>query len=109
MHMNTPSIQKLEAGEAFDMPWRGASSVVLTEGELLVQPPMQWLADTVFVPPSERLEAPAIIPVNACSLIALRPSFIEVTQKSPQILQVARHTVFAWLRVVWRNPSYRGR
>lgn len=108
MHMNTPSIQKLEAGEAFEMPWRGASSVVLTEGELLVQPPTQWLADIVFAPPSERLEAPAIVPAGTRSLIALRPSSIEVSQESPQILQAARHAVLAWLRVVWRNPSYRG-
>lgn len=107
MHMNTPSIQKLDVGEAFDMPWRGVRTVVLTEGELLVQPPTQWLADTVFVPPSEWLKAPAIVPAGACSLIALRPSSIEVTQKSSQILQAARHAVLAWLRVVWRNPSYR--
>ena len=82
--------------------------MVLTEGELLVQLPTQWLADTVFVPPSERLEAPAIVPAGTGSLIALRSSSIEVSQESPQILQAARHAVLAWLRVVWRNPSYRG-
>ena len=71
MLMDTQHIQKLEIGEEFKMPRRGASPVVLTEGELLMQAPAQWLADTLLLPAPEKLKAPALIPADAYSLVAL--------------------------------------
>ena len=109
IHMNTQRIQKLEAGEAFELPGSDASTAVLTEGELSCKAPAQWLADTVFIPPPQRLTAPALVPPGARSLVALRPGAIAITQASPHTLLKARRTALTWLRVALRNPLGWGR
>jgi len=92
--MNTQTrIHRLEAGQALQLEPGDRSVAVLSEGELLLQPPAQWLAGTVVLPAPTRLHAPALVPADpSCSIVALRASSVVVRQPA-----AAAAGALAWL------------
>lgn len=110
--MNTQAkIQRIEAGQALAFP-RRAGPVVLTQGEVLLQEPAQWLGGTVIVPRAVRFVAPAVLPVTvAGSVVAVRESTVVVQEAAPvfaggKVRAVARRlagTVAAWSGRRWAS------
>lgn len=88
--MNTQAkVQRIEAGQALAFP-RHAGPVVLTQGEVLLQEPAQWLGGTVVVPRAVRLVAPAVLPVTTSgSIVAVRESMVTV-QEAVALLPVGK-------------------
>lgn len=83
--MNTQAkVQRIEAGQALAFP-RGAEGLVLTQGELLLQEPAQWLGGTVIVPHAVRLVAPAVLPATSSgAVVALCASTVVVQEAAPR-------------------------
>lgn len=84
--MNTQArTHRLSAGQVLQLPGRGADAAVLVQGEVLVQPPTQWLAGMVVVPPTERLVGPAMLPADGpASIMAVRDAVV-LTQEKPSL------------------------
>ena len=61
MNTNYRSIQ-LRSGQTLAVDRRGSGTLFLTEGEVLLQTPPEWLGDTVFQAPPARIAAPAALP-----------------------------------------------
>ena len=82
--MNTQAqVRTLVAGQALQLP-RKAAQLVLAEGELLVQEPASWLADTVVLSAPVRIVAPAVVAVAPMgSIRALRTSKVVLRQPEP--------------------------
>lgn len=101
--MNTQErIHRLEAGQALPFPRRGGGSVVLSEGELLVQEPARWLAEMFVQPAAVRLVAPAVLPMDGdCTVVALQPSCVLVREPAPRFSAAQWRGWLANLR--WRG------
>lgn len=82
--MNTQAkVQRIEAGQALAFP-RRAGSVVLAQGEVLLQEPAQWLGGTMIVPRAVRLAAPAVLPATSSgTVVAMRASTVVVQEAAP--------------------------
>ena len=83
--MNTQTqVLRLQAGQALAHPPRGGGLAVLTEGELLVQPPARWRGGSVVVPATVRLAAPAVLPRDpALSIVAACACTVTVQAEAP--------------------------
>ena len=60
MNTNYRSIP-LQSGQAFAVGGHGRATLFLTEGEVLLHAPAQWLSDTVVQSPPRRVAAPATL------------------------------------------------
>ena len=87
--MNRQSqVRSLEDGQALHFPRRRTGPLVLTQGELLVQEPARWLAETLVVPAPVRFVGPAVLPATPhCSIVAVRASTV-VFQEPASLLSV---------------------
>ena len=61
----TTSYQTLQAGQALALPVRRPQSLVLVEGEVLVQVPAQWLGGALLTLPPTRVAAPQALNFEA--------------------------------------------
>jgi hypothetical protein len=61
MKTNYRSLQ-LGSGQSLAVDRHGCATLFLTEGEVLLQAPPEWLAGTVFQSPPRRVAAPAALP-----------------------------------------------
>ena len=105
--MNTQGqVHRLEIGQALSLPRRSAGPAVLTEGELLVQEPAQWLAGLVVLPTPVRLAAPAVLPCGACtSFVATRPSSVVVQEAAPLLSRERLCAAATWFRAILRRSG----
>ena len=82
--MNTQAqVLRLAAGQALAPARRGSAPAILTEGELLVQRRVEWLAGTVVVPAPVRLVAPAVVAADpSSSVMAVGAATVVVPHQS---------------------------
>jgi hypothetical protein len=69
MNTTTTSFQTLRPGQALALPARLPKSLVLVEGEVLVQAPAQWLGGTLVLSKPVRFAAPQSLPVDDGAMI----------------------------------------
>jgi len=81
MNTTTTSYETLQAGEALDLP-RRPRSLVLVEGEVLVQVPARWLGGALLVLPPTTVTAPQVLDFETGA------SFVATTRAKFAIEQV---------------------
>lgn len=104
--MNTQSrTYTLLPGQALVLP-EGTAAVVLVQGEVLLQPPAQWLGGTVVASPATRISAPAMLPRDATAH-ALSDTVVVVQEATPMLHRLG--LLFARLRGarIVPAPAYR--
>lgn len=101
MNTNHRSIP-LQSGQALTVDRHGSAKLFVTEGEVLLRAPAQWLAGTVVVAPPRRVAAPAALDcAEIDSITAVGAASIEVEEAANPLerLRSAWSAVrFAWLR-----------
>lgn len=76
-------IHRLAAGQALAVDGKRNRATVLVEGEVMVQEPARWLANTFVVEAPRRVEAPARLPAGtSCAVVALSGSTILVEEEA---------------------------
>ena len=102
--MNTTQTRliQLQPGQAFPVDRHRSGTLVVVEGEVLLQTPAKWLAGTVVLAPPRRVVAPAALAFEEMgSIAAICPAKILMEEAaSPlQRLKAAWDEVrFAWFR-----------
>jgi hypothetical protein len=86
MNTQTRSLRLL-AGEAMLLP-RRAAQAVLTQGEVLVQPPARWLGGEVVLPKPVRLSAPALLPTEPSASVQAIGAAVVFVHEAPSLLSV---------------------
>jgi hypothetical protein len=77
----TTTYQALQPGQAFAWPARQPKSLVLVEGEVLVQAPAQWLGDALVLSQPMRVTAPQALNVGeGCSVVASTRSKVAIEE-----------------------------
>ena len=92
----------LQSGQAMAVDRHGSAKLFVTEGEVLLQAPAQWLGNTVVVAPPRRVAAPAALDCGEiASITAVGAAKIQV-EETPgplETLKSAWNAVrFAWVR-----------
>ena len=97
--MNTThtTYQTLQAGQALALPARRPLSLVLVEGEVLVQPPAQWLGGALVLIPPKRVAAPLALDFESGT------AFTATARAKVAIEQPVR--VGGWLASVFLGPQ----
>lgn len=105
--MNTQAqVLRLAAGQALAPARRGSAPAILTQGELLVQRPAQWLADTVVLHPPVRLVAPAVVDADASSsVIAVDAATVIVPHQSGRGFASIAGKLLASMGLPWATRS----
>ncbi|HVE53040.1 MAG TPA: hypothetical protein VNB23_06615 [Ramlibacter sp.] len=102
--MNTqPLSHTLLAGQAMQLPQRGAAPAVLVQGEVLLQPPAAWLAGELVLPPPVRLVSPALLPSDAAGALVAVHEAVVVVHEAPT-LRAALMALLARVRA-WRGVA----
>jgi hypothetical protein len=69
----------LQSGEALALDRQGSRTLLVTEGEVLLQGAAEWIAETVILPPPRRVVAPAVLACGAIhSLAAIGAAKIQI-------------------------------
>lgn len=99
MQTNYRSIT-LQSGEALALDRRGSRTILVTEGEVLLQGAAEWIGGTVLLAPPRRVAAPARLAASRIhSLAAIGAAKIHL-EEAPSLLD---HLRSAWreLRSGW--------
>ena len=92
----------LQPGQSLAIDRHAATRVLVTEGEVLVQAPAQWLGETVLFTPPRRVVAPAALTGGTIlSLIAVGAAKIQVEQVASPLAKLKgawRQVRTGWLR-----------
>lgn len=90
----------LQSGQALAVDRHRSARLVLTEGEVLLQAPAQWLGDTVVLMPPHRVVAPAALPssdIHAITAIGAAKIHVEDAPGPLERLKSAWSELrFAW-------------
>ncbi|MBC5782259.1 hypothetical protein H8N03_04835 [Ramlibacter sp. USB13] len=104
--MNTQAqVLRIEAGQALPLPRRTGGPVVLTEGELVMQQPAQWLGGTVVLSAPVRIAAPATLPTGSPGeFIAASAATVVVPAAQPSVVLSSLRATAAWVRGLGVSP-----
>ena len=92
MNTTLAPIQQLQAGQACALAAECGETLIVIEGDVLVRPPAQWIAETVVQEPPRRIEGPARVALEpGCSVVALGRALVAV-ERAP---------VRGWARLRW--------
>ncbi|MCG2594461.1 hypothetical protein LZ009_16915 [Ramlibacter sp. XY19] len=87
----------LRAGQALEVDPHVPATLYLLEGEVLVQPPLAWLAGQVVVARARRIAAPAVLQAqDVAAAVAVGAARIRV-QRPATLLEKSRR---AWAELV---------
>lgn len=75
----------LQSGQSLAFDRRRAGRLFLAEGEVLMQPPAEWLAGTLVLAPARRISAPAELVGDLASLTALGAARLQVEEPAPPL------------------------
>ena len=99
MNTNHRSIP-LQSGQALAVDRHGSAKLFVTEGEVLLRSPAQWLAGTFVLAPPRRVAAPAALDCGEIdSITAVGAVKIQIEEAEAQLekLRSAWHALrFAW-------------
>ena len=106
MNTNTTTYRTLQAGQSLALSDRRPLSLVLVEGEVLVQAPAQWLGGAILLLPPTRVAGPQTLNFEAgTSFTATTRAKFAIEQKQGRGARLAGALFGASTRLTFR-PSY---